>query len=101
MGAVRCGIHGHQAGGPMTCRHLSGDVWSGENIRPFQEFTGDFFDDGKMVLRVALCTDCVVIFCASEQVALDSQILESVDPVPVCAECWRTLCTSMLVKPHC
>ena len=94
MGAVRCcTIHGHQVGGPMACRHLSSDVWAGETTRPFQEFKADFFDDGTLVLNVALCKDCVVKFGVSEQPALNSQILESTDPAPVCPECWRQLST--------
>src|SRR4051812_13554074 len=95
MGAVRCRIHGHQVAGPMACRHLCGDVWAGETIRPFQEFTGDFFNDGKMVRNVVLCMDCVVKLGVSEQASLNSQILESADPAPVCPECWRTLPTSI------
>jgi hypothetical protein len=85
----------------MTCCHLSGDVRGREALRPFQEFTGDCFDDGSVVLNVALCTDCVVKFCVADQVALNSQTLECADPAPVCPECWRTLSTSILVKPHC
>jgi hypothetical protein len=91
MGAVRCTIHGHQIGEPMACRHLSADVWGGVTTRPFQEFRGDFFDDGTVLLNVALCTDCVARFCVSARVAVDSRILESADPVPLCPECWRKL----------
>jgi hypothetical protein len=100
MGAVRCTIHGHQIGGPMACRHLSNDVWGGKITRPFQEFKGDFFDDGAMVVPVVLCTDCVAGFCASDQVALNSQILEPADPVPVCPECWRKLSAGSLVESN-
>jgi hypothetical protein len=73
----------------MTCRHLSVDVWGGVFTRPFQKFRGDFFDDDKVVLDVALCADCVSRLSVSSSVALNSQTLELVDPVPVCPECWR------------
>ena len=57
MSAVRCPVHGHEIGGPMACGHLNADVWGGATTRPFQEFPGDFFDDGTLVLTVALCTE--------------------------------------------
>ena len=62
MGAVRCSIHGHQIRGPMTCRHLSADIWGGVTTRRFREYRGDFFDVGTMVLEVAICIDWVARF---------------------------------------
>jgi hypothetical protein len=91
MGAVRCSSHGHQIGGPMACRHLSADIWGGVATRPFRECHGDFFDDGTMMLDVAICMDCVARFSIPAGSVANSQILQSIDPVPVCPECWHKL----------
>jgi hypothetical protein len=89
MSAVLCNIHGDQRGGPQACRHLRVGIREGAPIRAFQEFRGDFFDDGALVLDVVLCAECVATLPVSAQGTLDSRILESLDLVPVCPKCWR------------
>jgi hypothetical protein len=91
MGAVRCSIHAHQIGGPMACRHLSADIWGRVTTRPFHEYRGDFLDDGTVMLDVAICLDCAARLSVPEQGVVSSRIFESIDPVPVCSECWHTL----------
>jgi len=94
MGKLRCEIHGDQIGGPMTCRHLSQDIWHAESLRPLRMYRGDFFDDAEWVADVALCLECVARFSITDQGSLNSVTLKTVDPVPVCPKCWLTLSAS-------
>ena len=99
MGAVRCQIHGHQIGGPLTCRHIAADIWAATPTRPFQNFKGDLFDDGVAVFDLALCVSCVTELSPPTTGALEARRCEKADPMPVCLLCWREFSAERSVRP--
>ena len=89
MGAVQCQFHGYQLGSPLGCEHLVRDLSNQAAVRPYRQLRSDFFDDGSVMLDVALCAQCLSTLGLNKADTVSAATLGSENIVPLCPQCWR------------
>ena len=93
MGAVKCEKHGTHVAGPFCCDHVRLAVDYAKPLIPFGIYRADLLDDGTMVVRHTLCSECASKFGLSADEVISGEVCADKDRFPyvcpTCAQCFK------------